>query len=235
MKKFRYIIMLLAVIGFTACDNKSIEDLQGEFNNITFCTFNNGSVQPTTKLGKGIKALNTQFTDAAGNSLSLSFGSKEWILGEGTYQPVATLTTGGTYAGTINGATISEGSIDVSAVNGCYFISGLVKTSDGKQYKPYFKGELTFIVGAVSLILLDAVGLLYKLNHIGEGGLETALHGLRQHHGWHLDALAGLARTSLLRDVTVGHHEDHRLSRTLGNEVVQTCLSPFSFPSPIPV
>jgi hypothetical protein len=147
MKKFRYIIMLLAVIGFTACDNKSIEDLQGEFNNITFCTFNNGSVQPTTKLGKGIKALNTQFTDAAGNSLSLSFGSKEWILSEGTYQPVATLTTGGTYAGTINGATISEGSIDVSAVNGCYFISGLVKTSDGKQYKPYFKGELTFIVG----------------------------------------------------------------------------------------
>ena len=147
MKKFRYIIMLLAVIGFTACDNKSIEDLQGEFNNITFCTFNNGSVQPTTKLGKGIKALNTQFTDAAGNSLSLSFGSKEWILGEGTYQPVATLTTGGTYAGSINGAAISEGSIDVSAVNGCYFISGLVKTSDGKQYKPYFKGELTFIVG----------------------------------------------------------------------------------------
>ena len=35
----------------------------------------------------------------------------------------------------------------MSAVNGCYFISGLVKTSDGKQYKPYFKGELTFIVG----------------------------------------------------------------------------------------
>ena len=78
---------------------------------------------------------------------ALSFGSKEWILGEGTYQPVATLTTGGTYAGSINGAAISEGSIDVSAVNGCYFISGLVKTSDGKQYKPYFKGELTFIVG----------------------------------------------------------------------------------------
>ena len=58
--------MLLAVIGFTACSNDSIEDLNGEFSNITFCTFNNGSVQPTTKLGKGIKALNTQFTDAAG-------------------------------------------------------------------------------------------------------------------------------------------------------------------------
>ena len=83
--------MLLVMVGFAACDSDSIEGLKGEFSDITFCTFNNGSVQPTTKLGKGIKALNTQFTDAAGNSLSLSFGSKEWILGEGTYQPVATL------------------------------------------------------------------------------------------------------------------------------------------------
>ncbi len=147
MKKFRYIIMLLAVIGFTACDSDSIEDLQGEFNNITFCTFNNGSVQPTTKLGKGVKALNTQFTDAEGNTLSLSFGSKEWILGEGSFSPVTTVSNAGTYAGSINGAAINEGNIDVSFVDGTYFISGLVKTADGKQYKPYYKGELTFIVG----------------------------------------------------------------------------------------
>ena len=147
MKKFRYIIMLLAVIGFTACDNKSIEDLQGEFNNITFCTFNNGSVQPTTKLGKGVKALNTQFTDAAGNSLTLSFGSKDWVLGEGTFLPVATLATAGTYTGSVNGSAISTGNMDVSKVNDLYFINGLVTTSDGKQYKTSFKGELTFTVG----------------------------------------------------------------------------------------
>ena len=147
MKAFRYIIMLLAVIGFTACSNDSIEDLNGEFSNITFCTFNNGSVQPTTKLGKGVKALNTQFTDAAGNSLSLSFGSKEWILSEGSFSPVATVSTAGTYAGTINGSTISEGNVDVSIVEDTYFITGLVKSSDGKQYKTYYKGPLTFIVG----------------------------------------------------------------------------------------
>ena len=147
MKKFRYIIMLLAVIGFTACDNKSIEDLQGEFNNITFCTFNNGSVQPTTKLGKGVKALNTQFTDAAGNSLTLSFGSKDWVLGEGTFLPVATLATAGTYTGSVNGSAISTGNMVVSKVNDLYFINGLVTTSDGKQYKTSFKGELTFTVG----------------------------------------------------------------------------------------
>ena len=147
MKKFRYIIMLLAVIGFTACDSDSIEDLQGTFSDITFCNFNHASVQPTTKLGKGVKALNTQFTDAEGNTLSLSFGSKEWILGEGSFSPVATVSTAGTYAGTINGATISEGNVDVSLVEDIYFIAGLVKTTDGKQYKTYYKGPLTFIVG----------------------------------------------------------------------------------------
>ena len=139
--------MLLAVIGFTACDNKSIEDLQGTFSNITYCTFNSGSVQETTKLGKGIKALNTQFTDASGNTLTLSFGSKEWILGEGTFTPVATVSTAGTYAGSVNGSTISTGNMDVSKVNDTYFIIGLVTTSDGKQYRTYYKGELTFVVG----------------------------------------------------------------------------------------
>ena len=75
--------------------------------------------------------------------------------------------------------------------------------------------------GAVGLILLYTVGLLYKLNDIGEGCFETALHGLRQHHGWHLESLAGLARTSLLRDVTVGHHHQHRLGFALSNQVVE--------------
>ena len=147
MKKFRYIIMLLAVIGFTACDNKSIEDLQGTFSNITYCTFNSGSVQETTKLGKGIKALNTQFTDATGNTLTLSFGTNEWILGEGTFTPVATVSTAGTYAGSVNGSAISTGNMDVSIVENTYFINGLVTTSDGNQYRTYYKGELTFVVG----------------------------------------------------------------------------------------
>ena len=147
MKKFRYIIMLLAVIGFTACDSDSIEDLQGTFSDVTFCNFNNASVQPTTKLGKGVKSLNTQFTDTEGNTLSLSFGSKEWILGEGSFTPVTTVETAGTYAGTVNGSTISEGNVDVSIVEDIYFITGLVKSTDGKQYKTYYKGPLTFIVG----------------------------------------------------------------------------------------
>lgn len=139
--------MLLVMVGFTACDSDSIEGLKGEFSDITFCNFNSGNVLPTEKIGKGVKALNVQLADAAGNNLSLRFGSKEWILGEGTFLAVAQVSTAGTYAGTVNGAAINEGNIDVSFVNGTYFISGLVKTNDGKQYKPYYKGELTFIVG----------------------------------------------------------------------------------------
>ena len=105
-KLFNFCIAAASLM-LVACDSDSIEGLKGEFSDVTFCDFNSASVQPTVKLGKGIKALNTQFTDAAGNSLSLSFGSKEWILGEGTYLPVATVSTAGTYAGSVNGDTQS--------------------------------------------------------------------------------------------------------------------------------
>ena len=132
---------------FTSCDSDSIEGLSGEFSDITWCTFNNATVQPTVKLGKGVKALNTQFTDADGHNLTLSFGCKEWFLAGGTYQPVSSVTTANTYSGTINGAAINEGDIDVNIVEGVYFINGLLKTSDGKQYKTYFKGPLAFEIG----------------------------------------------------------------------------------------
>ena len=147
MKKIKYIIALCALLGFTACDNNSIEDLSGEFSNISFCTFNSATVQPTDKVGKGIKALNTSYTDAAGNTLTLRFGSKEWILGEGTYTLTQNVTANKTYSGTINGATISEGTVDVNLVDDIYFVTGLVKTSDSKEYKVYYKGPMTFEVG----------------------------------------------------------------------------------------
>ena len=147
MKHLKYIILLLAVLGFTACEDDSIESLSGEFNDITFCNFTDVTVQPTEKLGKGVKALNTSFTDADGHSLTLRFDSKEWILGEGTYSPVAAVSSAGTYSGTVNGAAISEGTMDVNLVGETYFVTGLVKTTDGKEYRTYYKGPMTFVVG----------------------------------------------------------------------------------------
>lgn len=134
-------------ISLTSCDNDSIEDLSGEFSDITWCNFNNASVQPTVKLGKGVKALNTQFTDADGHNLTLSFGCKEWSLVGGTYQIVDNVAKANTYAGSVNGTSISEGDIDVNLVEGIYYINGLIKTSDGKQYKTCYKGSLEFVIG----------------------------------------------------------------------------------------
>ena len=86
--------------------------------------------------------------------------------------------------------------------------------------------------GAVSLILFYTIGLLDKLNHIRECCLKTSLHGLWQHHGWHLETFAGLTRASLLRDVAVGHHQNHWLGLTLSNEVVHNlCSTPQLAPS----
>lgn len=148
MKQIRYILILLVMVSFTACDSDSIEGLSGVFNDVNFCDFTKATVQPTDKLGKGIKALNTTYTDDANNNLTLRFGSKEWILAEGTYTLASTLKEGGKYTGTINGTAISEGNVDVSLVgNDTYYVMGLLKTTDGKQYRVKFKGLMSFIIG----------------------------------------------------------------------------------------
>ena len=148
MKQLKYIICVMcAMCGFTACDKDSIDELSGEFSNIAFCNFTNASVQPTDKLGKGIKALNTSFTDAVGNTLTLRFGCGEWTLQPGTYLQTATVSTKNQYSGSVNGAAISEGNIDVSQTGDTYYVVGLVKTSDGKEYKTNYKGSLSFEIG----------------------------------------------------------------------------------------
>ena len=126
--------MLLAVFGFAACENDSIEGLNGEFSDITWCTFDNATVQPTVKLGKGVKALNTQFTDADGHTLALSFRTKDWILGEGTFVLDYLTESAGAYTGSVNGATINDGNIDVNLVEDttvydmCPWLAGTIQS-----------------------------------------------------------------------------------------------------------
>ena len=81
----------------------------------------------------------------------------------------------------------------------------------------------------MSLILLHTISLLDEVHHIGESSLKRTLHGLGQHHRGHLEAFRGLTRASLLRDVTIGHHHQHRLCLTLGNEVIQDLGSTTQF------
>ena len=149
MKKniLNVICAICVICGFASCDSDSIEGLSGEFKDVNFCDFTTVTVQPTEKLGKGIKALNTSYTDADGNNLTLRFGSKEWILGEGTYTLVSDVTGAGTYSGSINGAALTEGNVDVSLIDKTYYITGLLKTADGKQYRTKFKGAMEFVIG----------------------------------------------------------------------------------------
>ena len=143
---FSYLLLLTPYL-LVSCENDSIEGLNGEFSDITWCTFDNATVQPTQKLGKGVKALNIQFTDTDGCTLALSFRTKDWILGEGTFVLDYTTESAGTYTGSINGATINDGNVDVNLVEGTYFINGLVETTDNRAYKIYYKGPLSFVVG----------------------------------------------------------------------------------------
>ena len=73
----------------------------------------------------------------------------------------------------------------------------------------------------MSLIFLDTICLLDEVHDIRESSLERTLHRFGEHHRGNLEALRGLARTCLLRDVTIGHHDEHGLSLTLGNEIVE--------------
>ena len=93
-KLFNFCIAAAALM-LVGCEKDSIDGLSGKFSDITFFDFTNVTVQPTEKLGKGIKALNTTFSDASSN-MTLRFGSKEWILGEGTYALVSDVSTAGT-------------------------------------------------------------------------------------------------------------------------------------------
>ena len=93
-----FLLPLSSFLAITSCDSDSIEGLSGTFSDVNFCDFTTATVQPTDKLGKGVKALNTTYTDAAGNTLTLRFGSKEWILPEGTYTPVPSILKSGSTA-----------------------------------------------------------------------------------------------------------------------------------------
>ena len=42
---------------------------------------------------------------------------------------------------------MTEGNVDVSLIDKTYYITGLLKTADGKQYRTKFKGAMEFVIG----------------------------------------------------------------------------------------
>ena len=151
MKKYLYIVVTCIATMFTACNTDAVSDLNGTYSNIERYNYTQASVQPTTKLKKGIKSLNISFTDASNQTASISFACAEWVLQQNTYVVKTEATLDRDCAGTINGKQITEGTLDVNtqvnATDTTYYINGLVKLADGTETVINYSGVLSFITG----------------------------------------------------------------------------------------
>lgn len=148
MKRYLGFILWLVVagLGFTACNDDALDDLQGVYSDMQIYQSHEATVQPTTKLKKGIKSLNVDIKDAQGNDITVNFGSSEWILPSATYT-ISDAVANKTCIVKVNGETMQSGDIDVTLYSGVYYFSGLFTNAAGKQVKLDYHGSLTFEVG----------------------------------------------------------------------------------------
>ena len=148
MKRYLGFILWLVVagLGFTACNDDALDDLQGVYSDMQIYQSNEATVQPTTKLKKGIKSLNVDIKDAQGNDITVNFGSSEWILPSATYT-ISDAVANKTCIVKVNGETMQSGDIDVTLYSGVYYFSGLFTNAAGKRVKLDYHGSLTFEVG----------------------------------------------------------------------------------------
>ena len=148
MKKYIGSILSLFIAGlcFTACDNDALDGMQGVYADMQNYTSQEAIVQPTTKLKKGLKALNVDIKDVKGTAIQISFGSTEWILPAASYT-VAETVANKTCVVKVNGEAMKSGDIDVSLIGGKYYLNGLFANAAGQRVKLNYVGELAFVVG----------------------------------------------------------------------------------------
>lgn len=148
MKKYIGSIFSLFIAGlcFTACDNDALDGMQGVYADMQNYTSQEATVQPTTKLRKGVKALNVDIKDVKGTTIQVSFGSTEWILPAASYT-VAETVANKTCVVKVNGEAMKSGDIDVSLIEGKYYLNGLFANAAGQRVKLNYVGELAFVVG----------------------------------------------------------------------------------------
>ena len=148
MKKYIGSILSLFIAGlcFTACDNDALDGMQGVYADMQNYTSQEATVQPTTKLKKGVKALNVDIKDVKGTAIQISFGSTEWILPAASYT-VAETVANKTCVVKVNGEAMKSGDIDVSLIGGKYYLNGLFTNAAGQRVKLNYVGELAFVVG----------------------------------------------------------------------------------------
>ena len=79
--------------------------------------------------------------------------------------------------------------------------------------------------GTVLTICQSAITGIHKLHYLRERYLERALHGLRQSQCRNYQIIRSLSWSCLLRDIAIGHDDDHWLRLALRNEVIEDLRS----------
>lgn len=147
MTRYNSILSIaIAALTLTACNDNALDGLNGDYANMTICSTATATVQPTTKLGKGIKLLNIDFSDTQKHKFSIGFRSSEWTLQGGTYTISNDIAQGKCQV-TADGVELTAGDADVNIIDGKYYISGLFADAQGNRYKIDFKGQLEFVAG----------------------------------------------------------------------------------------
>lgn len=147
MKNIQFIAKLFYFLALAACHTDSVDTLNGKYE-IGHFNFESVSNNATDKLGQGIKAIHLLLSDGDGIELNLVIGSQEWHIAEGTYTLASGTLANKQYTASFNNEyIIHKGDLDITLVNDVYYIVGILETTQEKQIKVTFRGEIQFIDG----------------------------------------------------------------------------------------
>ena len=149
MKKIFQLTALLMLCLFGACSEDALDDLSGKYD-MERNVYTEVVEQTTDKVGKGIKRINIEFADEAGSKWELHINSNDWVLQGGIYQVKSDDITQNVVAGTLYGAVGNNGfvagNLEVTLLNGIYYLDGLFQGADGKQYSCDYKGAISCLL-----------------------------------------------------------------------------------------
>lgn len=153
MNKLYSIIWLVPMLLLLGCSDNYVDDLNGTYD-LPRYNFTKAKSNETTKLAKGLKRLNIDFSNDNGDSFNLLVVTREWVLQPGSYQVAGSAAEPGadmTFFGTGNAGSVVPGSGTLYVVkNGDeYIINGLFgEVADPeKKFQLNYRGAIEFEIG----------------------------------------------------------------------------------------
>lgn len=147
MKKIYHILLLTIIATLAACSDKVIDDLSGTYGDVVRLNLTDVTNNPTVKLKKGLKMLDLNFTNPAGDKLEVQAVATSWTLPAGVYKLTSAPAKSNECSLTANGTPLAGGQLEVNLVEGTYIMSGLLNDAEGKQYVINYRGKIKFEIG----------------------------------------------------------------------------------------